>query len=62
MIASIQNSLVYKDWDFSFNLVGQFGHIIEAGNYIAEWNADKMIINNVDWWTPLNPTNEWPRV
>ena len=21
-----------------------------------------MIINNVDWWTPLNPTNEWPRV
>ena len=62
VIASIQNSLVYKDWDFSFNLVGQFGHIIEAGNYIAEWNADKMIINNVDWWTPLNPTNEWPRV
>lgn len=62
VIASIQNSLVYKDWDFSFNLVGQFGHIIEAGNYIAEWNADKMIINNVDWWTLLNPTNEWPRV
>ena len=62
VIASIQNSLVYKDWDFSFNLVGQFGHIIEAGNYISEWNADKMIINNVDWWTPLNPTNEWPRV
>ena len=62
VIASIQNSLVYKDWDFSFNLVGQFGHIIEAGNDIAEWNADKMIINNVDWWTPLNPTNEWPRV
>lgn len=62
VIASIQNSLMYKDWDFSFNLVGQFGHIIEAGNYTSEWNADKMIIDNIDWWTPLNPTNEWPRV
>lgn len=30
VIASIQNSLVYKDWDFSFNLVGQFGHIYRS--------------------------------
>ena len=47
--------------DFSFNVVGQFGHLIQAGNYTAEWNGDKMIIDAINWWTPLNPTNDWPR-
>jgi len=60
-IGSIQSSLQYRDWDFSFNLMGQFGHMIEAGNYIAEWNADKFVVDAIDWWTPLNPTNKWPR-
>lgn len=61
-IASIQNSIQYKEWDFSFNLVGQFGHLIQASNYFSDWNADKFIVEDIDWWTPLNPTNEWPRV
>ena len=61
VLASIQNSMRYRDFDFSFNLVGQFGHYITAGNYTAEWNADKYIIDAVNWWTPLNPTNDWPR-
>ncbi len=61
MLASIQNSMRYKQFDFSFNLVGQFGHYITASNYTAEWNADKYIIDAIDWWTPLNPTNDWPR-
>jgi TonB-linked SusC/RagA family outer membrane protein len=61
VLASIQNSMRYRNFDFSFNLVGQFGHYITAGNYTAEWNADKYIIDAIDWWTPLNPTNEWPR-
>lgn len=60
-IGSIQNSLNYKKIDFTFNVVGQFGHLITASNYTAEWNADKYIIDAIDWWTPLNPTNEWPR-
>ncbi len=51
----------YKNIDFSFNIVGQFGHLITASNYTQEWNADKMMIDAVDWWTPLNPTNDWPR-
>ncbi|MDD2299546.1 MAG: TonB-dependent receptor [Fermentimonas sp.] len=61
VIASLQNSLRYKNLDFSFNVVGQFGHLIQAGNYTAEWNGDKMIIDAINWWTPLNPTNDWPR-
>lgn len=61
VLASIQNTMRYRDFDFSFNIVGQFGHYITAGNYTAEWNADKYIIDAVNWWTPLNPTNEWPR-
>lgn len=61
LIASLQSSMKYKNWDFTFNLVGEFGHLITASNYTAEWNADKFIIDAIDWWTPLNPTNEWPR-
>jgi len=61
VIASIQNVLNYKNFDFNFNVVGQFGHLIQASNYTAEWNGDKMIIDAIDWWTPLNPTNDWPR-
>lgn len=60
-IASIQSVLQFKEWDFSFNLMGQFGHLISVGNYIGEWNAEKFIVDAIDWWTPLNPTNEWPR-
>lgn len=60
-ISSLQSNLRYKKFDFFFNIVGQFGHLIEASNYVAEWNGDKMIIDAIDWWTPLNPTNDWPR-
>ena len=61
MMFSFQNSLKWREWDFSFNLMGQFGHYITASNYVSDWNADKVIVDEVDWWTPLNPTNEWPR-
>lgn len=61
VLASIQNNFNHAKFDFSFNMVGQFGHLITASNYTAEWNADKFIIDAIDWWTPLNPTNKWPR-
>lgn len=61
IISSLQSNLRYKKIDFSFNIVGQFGHLIEASNYIAEWNGEKMMVDAIDWWTPLNPTNDWPR-
>ncbi|HZH72234.1 MAG TPA: SusC/RagA family TonB-linked outer membrane protein [Mariniphaga sp.] len=61
IIGSFQNNFSWGGLDFSFNIVGQFGHLITASNYTAEWNADKYIIDAIDWWTPLNPTNEWPR-
>ncbi|GAA4436010.1 TonB-dependent receptor [Ravibacter arvi] len=61
VLASIQSSLRYRQFDLGVNLVGQFGHYITASNYTAEWNADKYIIDAVNWWTPLNPTNDWPR-
>src|SRR5699024_7040750 len=38
LIASLQSLLNYKNLDFSFNLVGEFGHLITASNYTAEWN------------------------
>ena len=62
LISSFQSNIRYKNFDFSFNIVGQFGHLITADNYTQEWNGDKMMIEAVNWWTPLNPTNDWPRV
>lgn len=60
-LASLQSSLRYREFDLAVNVVGQFGNYIKAENYTAEWNADKYIIDAVNWWTPLNPTNDWPR-
>lgn len=62
VLTSFQSSLQFKRWDFSVNLVGQFGHMFSTSNYFSTWNGDKPTSTNVDWWTPLNPTNEWPRM
>ncbi|MHA6246925.1 SusC/RagA family TonB-linked outer membrane protein [Pontibacter sp. CAU 1760] len=53
----------YKDFDFSFFLFGQFGNTIisnlhEGGpiNLFGRYNS-----LDVDYWTPNNPTNAYPR-
>lgn len=62
IIASFGASLTYANFDFSFNVNGRFGHIISSDYYGYNlitsgnrWCAD------VDYWTPDNPTNVWPR-
>ena len=62
VIASFGMALNVADFDFSFNLNGRFGHVISSDffgyNLITSgnrWCAD------VDYWTPDNPTNKWPR-
>ena len=61
-IASFGLRVAYKGFDFAINTSGRFGHLINSGYYGYNlitsgnrWCAD------VDYWTPDNPTNEWPR-
>lgn len=61
-LTSLQSSLRYKGLDVSVNIAGQFGYLISASNYVPKWNGQKWMSADVEWWTPLNPTNKWPRV
>lgn len=59
--ASLGNSFTYKNWTLSFSIYGKFGHMIDAKAYAF----DPRMLNNqlkFDYWTPLNPTNEAPRL
>ena len=62
IIASLGFRLTYKNFDFSLNMNGRFGHLIYSDYYGYNlitsgnrWCAD------IDYWTPDNPTNVWPR-
>ncbi len=62
VIASFGAALTYGGFDCAVNLNGRFGHIISSDYYGYNlitsgnrWCAD------VDYWTPDNPTNVWPR-
>lgn len=62
VLASLQSSFRYKGFDFSFNLVGQFGHYIRSSNVVPLWNGTRWPIDAIEWWTPLNETSKWPRM
>ncbi|MCL3779177.1 SusC/RagA family TonB-linked outer membrane protein [Prolixibacteraceae bacterium JC049] len=62
-MASLISTMKYKNFDFSFTINAMGGHLIKASKYgSVEYNGDKWITSGVDYWTPLNPTNEFPRV
>ena len=58
----ITNRFSYKGFDLSFFLFGRFGNMILSGfhrNQLALAGRYQQI--KVDYWTPNNPTNEFPR-
>lgn len=62
VIAAFGINVQYKGFDFSATASGRFGHLISHDGYGYNlimggnrWCAD------VDYWTPDNPTNRWPR-
>ncbi len=60
--AGITNRFTYKGFDLSFFLFGRFGNKIVSGfhqNNNALAGRYQQI--KVDYWTPNNPTNEFPR-
>lgn len=62
-MTSIQTNLKWKNFDFTANFVGQFGHMITSSNYVDAFNAERWNLDSgKQWWTPLNGSNEWPRI
>ncbi|MCR9065097.1 MAG: TonB-dependent receptor [Cytophagales bacterium] len=60
--AGLTNRFNYKNFDFSFFLFGRFGQTIVSGFHQGNNAlAGRYQQIKVDYWTPLNPTNEFPR-
>ncbi|MDU1890311.1 MAG: TonB-dependent receptor [Dysgonomonas sp.] len=60
---SLQSSLRWKDFDFAFDLYGEFGAITSDG-YVNNWGAMMNKKGNtikLDYWTEDNPVNRFPR-
>lgn len=55
-------SVEFKNFDFAINTSGRFGHLIsvEAYGYNLITSGNRWCAD-VDYWTPDNPTNKWPR-
>lgn len=55
--AGLTNTFNYKNWDLSFFLYARWGFTIESG---AESMQGRFAQRLIDYWTPQNPTNEYP--
>lgn len=55
---SITNTFSYKGWEFSALVYARWGQMIEGG---AADMQGRYASRKVDYWTPTNPTNEYPR-
>lgn len=57
---SVINTFSYKGFDLTVNVFARIGGLIQASAYAYDPRMlDNMIA--VDYWTPVNPTNEYPR-
>ncbi|GGZ15876.1 SusC/RagA family TonB-linked outer membrane protein [Echinicola pacifica] len=61
-VMGMTNRFNYKNFDFSFFIYGRFGSMIRS-RFHDQFNSLFGRYNNlaVDYWTPDNPTNEFPR-
>lgn len=60
IVASIVNNFSYKDFDFSFFFLANFGGMIKNNlEYLNQAHRNGNV--KVNYWTPTNPTNDFPR-
>lgn len=60
-IGSLINTFNFYDFDLTVNLYAKWGQFIDA----AAYDFDPRMLDNmiaIDYWTPVNPTNEFPRL
>lgn len=60
-IGSFVNTFTYKGFDLTVNIYARMGHMINASAYTFD---PRMYDNQlaINYWTPENPTNEYPRL
>ena len=69
LVAGLTSHMEYKNFDLSFVLFGRFGQTVVATYLSADGGANgyPFFLNSrvnqlkVDYWTPTNPTNEFPQ-
>lgn len=63
LTGGITNRFAYKNFDFSFFIYARFGSMINSGFHDGGWMQIQGRYNNlkIDYWTPNNPTNAYPR-
>jgi TonB-linked SusC/RagA family outer membrane protein len=58
---SLVNTFTYKGIDLTFNIYSRIGQMIDADAYAFDPRMyDNMLA--IDYWTPHNPTNDYPRL
>jgi|SRR5690554_206320 len=56
--AGLTNTFTYKNWDFSFFIYSRWNFMVETG---AERLQGRFAQRKVNYWTPDNPSTEYPR-
>ncbi|SFS69879.1 TonB-linked outer membrane protein, SusC/RagA family [Porphyromonadaceae bacterium NLAE-zl-C104] len=60
VVASISNNFTFKDFDLSFFFMANFGGMIKNDiSYLNQAHRNGNV--KVNYWTPNNPTNDFPR-
>jgi len=57
LVAGLSNDLTYKNWGFSIFIFSRTGFTIATG---AESLQGRFVQRQLDYWTPSNPTNNYP--
>lgn len=60
-LASFGGNLQYKNLDFSFNLNSRWGYLVKPAPYDDITMDGQRWLPAVNYWTPDNPTNSYPR-
>jgi len=63
LTGGLTNRIAYKNFDFSIFIFARFGGMINSGFHDNAWMQIQGRYNNlkIDYWTPNNPTNAYPR-
>lgn len=59
-VANMVNRFKWRNWDFSFEMGVRWGQMINCGGLSQESTTNANVIN-VNYWTPENGSNEYPR-
>jgi len=60
-VGSLINTFNIYGFDLTINIYARWGQLVDAGAYDFD---PRMLDNqlNIDYWTPVNPTNDYPRL